>query len=99
MLDSLATAAREEVYVEKRYETFIGMIRSSAEAAQTRTQGDIERPPFFRRFGGAKLIAFRHFWSNENSHNYIEYKMAERNLNYSCKTKKIESWRRGTVPI
>jgi hypothetical protein len=32
MLDSLAD-------VEKRYNTFIGMIRSSAQAAQTRTQG------------------------------------------------------------
>jgi hypothetical protein len=35
MLDSLTTAAREEVDVEKRYETLIGIIRSLAEAAQT----------------------------------------------------------------
>jgi ABC-type transport system substrate-binding protein len=50
MLDSLATAAREEADVEKRYENFIGMIRSSAEFAQTRTQRRHRTVPFFRRF-------------------------------------------------
>jgi hypothetical protein len=103
MLDSLATAARQEADVEERYETFIEMIRSSAEAAQTRTQGRHRTVPLLRavwwdaecdRLSDAKLIAFRHFRSDGNSHNYNEYKIAERNLNYSCKTKKIESWRR-----
>jgi hypothetical protein len=52
MLDSLATAAREETGEKKRYETFIGMIRSSAEVAQARTQGRHRISPFFRRFSG-----------------------------------------------
>jgi hypothetical protein len=38
MLDLLATVDWEEADVEKRYETFIGMIHSSAEAAKTGTQ-------------------------------------------------------------
>jgi hypothetical protein len=59
MLDSLATAAREETVVEKRYETFIGMVRSSAEAAQTRTQGRHRTAPFFRRFGGMPNVTAR----------------------------------------
>jgi hypothetical protein len=50
MLASLATAARKEADV--RYETFIRMICSLAEAAQTRTQGTHRTTPFFRRFGG-----------------------------------------------
>jgi hypothetical protein len=104
MLDLLVTAARGEVDVEKRYETFIGMIRSSAEAAQTRTHGRHQTAPSLKavwwdaecdRLSDAKLIAFRHFWSDGNPHNYNEYKIAEINLNYSCTTKKkIESWRR-----
>jgi hypothetical protein len=52
MLDSLATAAREETDEKKKYETFIGNIRSSAEAVQTRTQGRHRISPFFRRFSG-----------------------------------------------
>jgi hypothetical protein len=52
MLDSLATAAREETDEKKKYETFIGNIRSSAEAVQTRTHGRHRIFPFFRQFSG-----------------------------------------------
>jgi hypothetical protein len=44
MLELLATVAWEEADVEKRYETFIGMICSSAEAAKTGTQGRYRDP-------------------------------------------------------
>jgi hypothetical protein len=62
ILDLLATAAKEEADVEKRYETFIGMIHSSTEAAHTRMQGRLP----------------------QNN----EYKIAGKNLNYSCINKK-----------
>jgi hypothetical protein len=107
MLDSLATAATVKADVENRYEAFIEMIRSSTEAAQTRAQGRHRTVPLLwvvcwdaecDRLSDAKLIAFRHFWSNGNSHNYNEYKIPERILNYSGKTKKSNRGE-GTVPI
>jgi hypothetical protein len=40
------------------------------------------------------LLAFRNFRSNGSSANYEEYEIAERNLSYTCKAKKIDSWQR-----
>jgi hypothetical protein len=69
-LDLLITVAWEEVDVEKRYKTFIGMIRSSAEAAQTGTQGRHRTTPALQVvwwdaecdcLSDAKLIAFNSF--------------------------------------
>jgi hypothetical protein len=74
-----------------------------AEVAQTRTQGRHRTVPLLQAvwwdtkcdlLSNAKLVVFGHFRSNGNPHTYNEYKITDRNLNYSCKTKKIESWRR-----
>jgi hypothetical protein len=102
ILDSLATAVRG-MDVGIRYDNFVETIRSSALAAQTRPLVGRRTPPSLRslwwdaecdRLNDAKLLAFRNFRSNESSANYEDYKIAERNLRYTCKTKKIDSWRR-----
>jgi hypothetical protein len=101
-LDSLATSARG-VDVAIRYDNFVETIRSSALAAQTRPLVRRRTPPSLQllwwdaecdRLNDAKLLAFRNFRGNGSFANYEEYKIAERNLCYTCKTKKIDSWRR-----
>jgi hypothetical protein len=102
ILDSLVTEVRG-VDVGIRYDNFVETIRDSALAAQTRRLVGRRTPPSIRslwwdaecdRLNYIKLLAFRNFRGNGSSTNYEEYKIEEKNLCYTCMTKKFDSWRR-----